>query len=505
MNGYTGARDVEINSWYPDMNRNFAWEDTIHIRAYDKTAGLYRFDLSDVPGEAVVVQATFSVYATGHYGQEAVEMDVYQVNQPWQVDEATWNHADKAAGLAWELAGANGTPADRAAFPESQVVMSDTLTWYDFDVTNLARAWVADPATNHGLVLKSFDAAGGMWLACNEHGGADKHPKLTLRLDLSQVTPTATPTTTPTETPEPGRYTTTLQQGLDNYDGCQDTRILAWQPSENYGDGDILSVRAYDKMASLLRFDLSPLPARAEVITASLQVYAYYRESDYRTLNVEAYNVLRPWAEMAATWNQASAEIDWDDAGCNGENSDRSPWPAASVPLFDIETWYAFDVSPLVREWLAQPERNYGVVLKGFDDPQEFGLYSADHANVSRRPRLRIAYNLAEPSPTAMTTNTATSTPSRTMTATATATSSPTRTPLPTQTATLTLTSTATVTTTPTSPSTLTETPTMTPTPTLTATMTITPKPTRTATATMTITPTPSPVPHRVWLPLLIK
>lgn len=324
-------------------------------------------------------------------------------------------------------------------------------------------------------------------------------------------TPAPTYTPTPTEmpaTPTPGvPFDLTLRQGLQGYAGAQDTFISGWSPEQNYSLSSSLAVRSGDWMASLFRFDCSPIPRDAQIQRATLRVYVS-SQSNPNIMAASAHMIVRVWDEKRATWVLATADSTWAQPGARALGEDISP-PDDAKTLQSAGTWYEFDITDMVRQWVAHPETNYGVILRG-EGPAgvQYNIASSESAGVANRPALAVQFILPTytPTATATPTPTPTETPTPTVTYTPTATATYTPTPTPTDTATPTPTETATPTATETStpPHTPTTTPTETPAPTATSTFTPSPTPTAThtpsptatytptSTATATFTPTPS-------------
>ncbi|MBM4430623.1 MAG: DNRLRE domain-containing protein, partial [Chloroflexi bacterium] len=275
--------------------------------------------------------------------------------------------------------------------------------------------------------------------------------------------------------------TVTLQQGSNGYAGCQDTYIVQGTPDQGYWQQSVLEVGTQQQYAALLRFDVSSVPASTGVIEAYLHVYL--QSSTGGDLTLTTYPISRTVEVHQATWNQARDGDTWGLPGCNDITSDRRELKQSRVTTSGVGKWYEFDVSGLVLGWVDGSLANNGVLLMS-ESPtltHRLSFASADHSNVSLRPRLVVVRGT-----TAAPTPVFTRTPTVTRTSTPTPTASPTVTPTPTDTATPTQTATAT----PTPTRTATATPTHTPT--ATATRTASATPTRTATATSTQTPTPT-------------
>ncbi|MCO6453095.1 MAG: DNRLRE domain-containing protein, partial [Caldilineales bacterium] len=116
--------------------------------------------------------------------------------------------------------------------------------------------------------------------------------------------------------------TLTLSQGVDGYTGTTDTRIDSFSPTTNFGGATILAVRGGGQANTLIRFDLSPLPAGVTIIAAELQMTTLSR-TNAASVDVGAFALRRPWAEMEATWQQAASGDAWGSPGAGNTSVDR--------------------------------------------------------------------------------------------------------------------------------------------------------------------------------------
>jgi len=148
---YMGVQDTFISN-LSDTMVNYGISTTINIRSGDKRAGLIRFDLSSIPHTATVVSGTLRLDVEYATNSNPITVSLYALNRPWSETEATWVQA--AAGNPWFIGGANGIPQDRSGTLAATLTMTDTSV-YTFDITSLVQGWVANPSTNHGLVIKA--------------------------------------------------------------------------------------------------------------------------------------------------------------------------------------------------------------------------------------------------------------------------------------------------------------------------------------------------------------
>ncbi len=298
----------------------------------------------------------------------------------------------------------------RSAFPESCVAAGDNYL-----------ALEASPGLYY-LVVDGYDGAVGDYVLkveCPFEVQATPTPTFTPS-PTPTVTPTFTPgpTATPTATPIPHWHYLPLvvrqpvsvvgppslmvfQQGLQQYNGVVDTTLSAWQPDTALGGSPRLSLRYNQQtvetthMAPLLRFDLGLLPASSQIVSATLALYVIELERP-EDIRGEVYGLLVPWRGETATWRQRDVGLPWNRPGAQGAGSDHMAWRSDSQLITSSGRWVTFDVSGLVRTWLAQPLSNYGMVVLA--QPGESGsnlqvdFASSEYGEVSLRPKLTVAY-----------------------------------------------------------------------------------------------------------------
>ncbi|NLE77017.1 MAG: DNRLRE domain-containing protein, partial [Chloroflexi bacterium] len=394
--GYAGARDTFVGQWYPD--RTYSPLTFVRIRAGDIEAGFFSFDVSAIPSNATVVDAKLQLYALQRSNANYTYPAAYQMRRSWVDTQATWQQA--ASGTPWALPGGNGL-ADRWMRPTDLITVTSLNTWYEWNVTEMVQDWVFTPGANKGLSLRVVDhpeTPVEYLFAAAEHPTSNLRPKLVVRYTLGPA-PTATPvpTSTPTPTATPqlvgSSITLTLQQGSSGYSGAADAYLSSYLTYWNYHLEPLLSIRTPDLIGSLLRFDLSSVPADAHIIQATLSLYPVSR-SNTGPLHGYLYEVLRPWAVNEASWDRpANGEL-WGQAGCSQEGVDRAVTYLDHEYVEFTNTWYTWDVTPAVRKWLTSPASNFGVVLKADGDVKvQYDFVSAE-GSAAIRPKLTITYGI---------------------------------------------------------------------------------------------------------------
>lgn len=483
--GYAEAGDTYIYQYAPTTN--YYYGNQLKIGYKQQNAALLQFPLSSIPSGSQITQATLQVYSTGWSGtNQNITLGAFAVLRPVTLYESTWNVA--SSSVAWAVAGCNDTTTDRRADPESSVVTAGLNQWSSLDVTNLVREWTSGSLSNNGILLRQIVSVNYSFIfASCEYSNVSLRPKLVVTYSgTGEATPTATATTVASATPTPTATATTvasptptatattivptptatatsvgptatstatstptatlipsatpttpagvdttvtLQQGLDGYAGVQDTYIYQYAPGTNYYYGDQMKVGYKQQNADLLRFDLSALPAGANVTQATLQVYAIGWSGN--NVTVGAYALLRQALLYETTWNVAATGNSWGLPGCNDTTSDRRPNAESTVTTSGLNKWYSLDVTALVQAWLDGSLQNNGVLLRQtVSASTSFTWASSEYSTTGLRPQLTITYRAAGGS-------SATATPTATSvvpTATPTATTVSTVTPTPTST-----------------------------------------------------------------------
>jgi|GEM_PF-399915 len=124
---------------------NFGTSTFLYVGGNDVSRSLIQFDLSSIVQNYPVDKAELSVYVDAFSGGGSVaDLQAFEVTTAWDETTATWK-------VPWTTDG-----GDFVATPMGTVsiVKTDVGTWKKIDITPLVQKWVADPAGNHGVMLR---------------------------------------------------------------------------------------------------------------------------------------------------------------------------------------------------------------------------------------------------------------------------------------------------------------------------------------------------------------
>ncbi|WP_437479383.1 DNRLRE domain-containing protein [Sorangium sp. So ce1014] len=173
-----------------------------------------------------------------------------------------------------------------------------------------------------------------------------------------------------------GQVCTTVQRGAGPA-GVADA--VLWQSSPSWNDGASVTLSTGTSAGgglrrSLLRFDLSGLPAGAEVVSASLSLSQTFKGVDS---TVRVHRVTDAWEESAVTWASFGEAID--------------PAVAASFTSGGGSGFRSSDITELARAWVSGEAENHGVLIE--EDPvQRTDFRSSEKSVVEDRPKLDLCY-----------------------------------------------------------------------------------------------------------------
>jgi hypothetical protein len=184
---------------------------------------LIAFDLSSIPANATIADATLSMFLSMNQGgSETVSLS--KVLQDWgegasnagdpggggtqaAAGDATWLHTFYNLGF-WTNPGGDFSPVGTA----STTVSTDntTYTWSGSGLIADVQTWVSDPTGNFGWAVRGNEIDAGRTQRFNSGNNSSNPPQLTVTYQFLAPSPTPTPTPTATPTPTPSASPSTF-------------------------------------------------------------------------------------------------------------------------------------------------------------------------------------------------------------------------------------------------------------------------------------------------------
>jgi len=134
-----------------------------------------------VPTDAVVEEATLSLYVKGLYyfsssnqnyckigDNDRGKKRIHRITSVWDESTVKWNSP-------WSHMGGDVKNSEYSECSNSQ-----TSVWEEFDVTSMMKTIVAEPDSNHGFLIKFRLDDYGAYYPSSEHSDETKRPKLAI-------------------------------------------------------------------------------------------------------------------------------------------------------------------------------------------------------------------------------------------------------------------------------------------------------------------------------------
>jgi len=324
------------------------------------------------------------------------------------------------------VASANLVGVELAA-PQSQVVLfasdqagtgSVTSADYTVSATSASHVLCDVEPSSQGYTVKASVSGAKMRIVVSPGGAVQASASKTLSFAVSasgevtatapvatpatpDPTPAATPTPAPTSTPTPtstSMQTSTFTQGVNGYSGVTDASISdLYYSSRNptgtvYKVNDLLYTYALDYTTkALIRFDVSQVPASANVVSAKLD-FTFESWTGPQTL-IGSY--------LSTPWTYTSASFGWTGAGTGsawavpGIGTGDVTGPALKVLGIDASGYQrksiALDAAS-VQAWVRDAGANQGLVFANSEAGKVLRIFSSEALDPTKRPSLSITY-----------------------------------------------------------------------------------------------------------------
>lgn len=329
---------------------------------------LIKFDLSSIPTNANITSAKLSLYynptstTAGQAGTNASWLQ--RITSDWQENTVTWNTQPTV------------TTSGEASLAQSTTSNQDYL---DINVKNMVNHMVSNPATNYGFLLRLQNETSlysSMKFASSDYSNASLHPKLVIIYD--------------TVAPPPPDSTTCVAWQPDAAAG-NDSRIWSLEPSTPTPTVEDF-IAAYwtwggtpGILRSLIKFDLSSIPADATISSAKLSLHHNPTSTAAGQAGANAswlQRVTSAWEENTVTWNTQPTTTTQNQA-------------ALATSASSSQDYLNINVKKMVKYQFLHPSANYGFMLRLQDETVIYSsmkFASSDYSNPSLRPKLKVCY-----------------------------------------------------------------------------------------------------------------
>ncbi len=188
----------------------------------------------------------------------------------------------------------------------------------------------------------------------------------------------------------------TLQLGTNP---GKDAAIHSFFFLKNYNYGNYkqeVSSVSFANINQLIQFDLSTIPAEANIISAQLELKQTATSSAEADAVISVHRITQSWVEGTkskskpadgATWNTTDGSLNWDTGG--GGSYDTTA--IASIVITSALVTRNWDISSLVQNWHNGLFINEGVLLKG-SGTVNVSFASKEDLTIANRPKLTISY-----------------------------------------------------------------------------------------------------------------
>lgn len=145
---------------------------------------LLRFDLSSIPSNAVVQNATLLLdFQTGNKANQ-ITFNVHALTTNWTENETSWNSSSSTT--LWSTPGGDYSP-----FIFYRGTMAKATGWYTFDVSKLVDFWLKGIFANNGMIIvpdNGDTTVSWKYFYSSEENTATDRPKLVVNYTLESET-----------------------------------------------------------------------------------------------------------------------------------------------------------------------------------------------------------------------------------------------------------------------------------------------------------------------------
>ena len=188
----TPIADATVNNAHPGTRYGDDPTLGVHNSGSYEARSLIRFDLSDLPDNALILDAELRLYCLDASGAAVATLSMVRITDDWSEDTVTWN-----SDVHYSTPGSG----EDVGGPDE---------YYSFDATTLVDGWHRGTYPNWGMMVRPQKPADNTRVFASRER-AEIYPQLTItyrqptptptRTHTRAPTPTATRTRTPSKTP----------------------------------------------------------------------------------------------------------------------------------------------------------------------------------------------------------------------------------------------------------------------------------------------------------------
>ncbi|OQA43559.1 MAG: Minor extracellular protease vpr precursor [Chloroflexi bacterium ADurb.Bin325] len=140
---FPAAADTYIHSGL--QTSNYGTSPVLYVGHNDVNRTILRFDVSSIDPNYPVEKAVLSVHVNAYSGGGSpADMQVFELTRAWVENTATWR-------IPWTVRGGDFDPTPVASL---SIERTEIPKFMQFDITPLVQKWVADPASNNGVIIR---------------------------------------------------------------------------------------------------------------------------------------------------------------------------------------------------------------------------------------------------------------------------------------------------------------------------------------------------------------
>jgi len=190
---YPGTiEDTYMNAGDPDGNRSTVTQLKTYTWPTDTIANatIIKWDLSAIPTDATVIEATLYLYLVEAGGDSTYDMGVHKIiNVNPVISALTWNTYD---GTNSWTGGGNGGQSDIATAEDIPAVNNTLNEYKTWSVINMVADWVSAPSDNYGMMVNADAGAtidSHRLFASTEDSDSSVRPKLIVTYSVGVAPP----------------------------------------------------------------------------------------------------------------------------------------------------------------------------------------------------------------------------------------------------------------------------------------------------------------------------